>query len=134
MAKKEKKIKIPKSVLDLRLSPKKFAKKHDIRLKGKGMTKREKKYNAKRLEKEYCKFLQGIHDQYDQFDLVLLQQSTHLHFDLSLLILSKQIHSILQNNEELILIDSIDLIMIKTRLLLVMLGEYSLIRDYHTNS
>lgn len=53
MAKKEKKIKIPKSVLDLRLSPKKFAKKHDIRLKGKGMTKREKKYNAKRLEKEY---------------------------------------------------------------------------------
>lgn len=51
-----KKIKIPKSVLELRLSPKKFAKKHDIRLKGKGMTKREKKYNAKKFKKEYSEY------------------------------------------------------------------------------
>lgn len=52
MAKKQK-IKIPKSVLDLRLSPKKFAKKHNIRLKGKGISKRERKHNRKRLTKEY---------------------------------------------------------------------------------
>lgn len=52
MAKKTK-IKIPKSVLDLRMSPKKFAKKHSIRLKGKGLSKRERKHNAKRLTKEY---------------------------------------------------------------------------------
>lgn len=52
MAKKSK-IKIPKSVLDLRLSPRKFAKKHNIKLKGKGMSKREKKHNTKRLTKEY---------------------------------------------------------------------------------
>lgn len=50
---KSKKIKIPKSVLDLRLSPKKFAKKHNIKLKGKGMSKREKKHNMKRLKAEY---------------------------------------------------------------------------------
>lgn len=50
---KTKKIKIPKSVLDLRLSPKKFAKKHDIALKGKGMSKKEKKHNMKRLQTEY---------------------------------------------------------------------------------
>ena len=50
---KSKKIKIPKSVIDLRLSPKKFAKRHNIRLKGKGMSKREKKHNLKRLEVEY---------------------------------------------------------------------------------
>lgn len=57
MAKKEKKKKvkkIPKSVLDLRKSPKKFAKQHNIRLKGKGMSKREKKHAKKRLEKEYA--------------------------------------------------------------------------------
>jgi len=54
MAKKsKKKIKIPKSVLDLRMSPKKFAKKHNIRLKGKGISKRERKHNEKRLDKEY---------------------------------------------------------------------------------
>lgn len=53
---KKKKIKIPKSVLNLRMSPKKFAKKNSIRLKGKGMSKKEKKYNAKRLEKEYSEF------------------------------------------------------------------------------
>lgn len=54
MAKKnKKKIKIPKSVLDLRLSPKKFAKRHNIRLKGKGISKKERKHNVKRLQKEY---------------------------------------------------------------------------------
>lgn len=53
MAKSKKKIKIPKSVLDLKMSPKKFAKKHNIRLKGKGMSKRERKHNRKRLIKEY---------------------------------------------------------------------------------
>lgn len=51
---KKKKIKIPKSVLELSMSPKKFAKKHNIRLKGKGMSKKEKKHNAKRLQKEYA--------------------------------------------------------------------------------
>lgn len=50
---KKKKIKIPKSVLELRYSEKKFAKKHDIRLKGKHLSKREKKHNLKRLNHEY---------------------------------------------------------------------------------
>lgn len=49
----KKKIKVPKSVLDLRLSPKKYAKKHGIRLKGKGMSKSERKHNRKRLKQEY---------------------------------------------------------------------------------
>lgn len=49
----KKKLKIPKSVLDLRLSPKKYAKKHGIRLKGKGMKKAERKHNLKKLKKEY---------------------------------------------------------------------------------
>lgn len=53
MAKSKKKIKIPKSVLDLRMSPKKFAKRHHIRLKGKGMSKRERKHNEKKLKREY---------------------------------------------------------------------------------
>lgn len=53
---KSKKIKIPKSVLDLRLSPSKYAKKHDIKLKGKKMSKREKKHNLKKLKKEYSEF------------------------------------------------------------------------------
>lgn len=53
---KSKKIKIPKSVLNLRMSQNKFAKKNNIRLKGKGMSKKEKKHNAKRLEKEYSEF------------------------------------------------------------------------------
>jgi len=52
MAKKDK-IKIPKSVLDLRHSPKKFAKKHNIRINGKGLSKGEKKRNKKRLKEEY---------------------------------------------------------------------------------
>lgn len=47
------KIKIPKSVLELRLSQKKFAKKHNIRLKGKGLSKSEKKRNQKRLRNSY---------------------------------------------------------------------------------
>jgi hypothetical protein len=50
---KKRKLKIPKSVLELRFSLKKFAKKHDIKLKGKGMSKSEKKRNTKRLFKEY---------------------------------------------------------------------------------
>lgn len=54
MAKKSsKKIKIPKSVIDLQMSPKKFAKKHSIRIKGKHMSKKERKYNMKKLKKEY---------------------------------------------------------------------------------
>lgn len=53
MSKEKKKIKIPKSVLDLKLSPKKFAKKHNIRLKGKGLSKGEKKRNTKRLRGAY---------------------------------------------------------------------------------
>lgn len=50
---KKKKIKIPKSVVDLKLSPKKYAKKHGIKVKGKHMSKREKKRNIKRLRSEY---------------------------------------------------------------------------------
>lgn len=50
---KKKKIKVPKSVAELRMSPKKFAKKHDIKLKGKHMSKRERKHNFKRLKREY---------------------------------------------------------------------------------
>lgn len=61
MAKSKKKIKIPKSVLDLRMSPKKFAKKNHIRISGKGITKREKKRNIKRLKVEYSEFaLNGL--------------------------------------------------------------------------
>lgn len=52
MAKAKKIGKIPKSVLDLRMSPKKYAKKKGIKLKGK-ISKREKKSNMKRLQKEY---------------------------------------------------------------------------------
>jgi len=51
---KEKKIKVPKSVLDLRMSPKKFAKKNNIRIKGKGMSKSERKHNKKRLKEAYA--------------------------------------------------------------------------------
>ena len=54
--KSKKKIKIPKSVLDLRLSPKKYAKKHNIRLSGKGISKKERKYNEKKLKREYSEF------------------------------------------------------------------------------
>lgn len=50
---KKKKLKIPKSVLDLRMSPRKYAKKHNIRIKGKGISKRERKHNVKRLKTEY---------------------------------------------------------------------------------
>ncbi|MCM1220107.1 MAG: hypothetical protein NC548_37015 [Lachnospiraceae bacterium] len=51
---KKKKLKIPKSVLDLRMSPQKFAKKHGIKVKGKHLSKKEKKHNMKRLRSEYC--------------------------------------------------------------------------------
>lgn len=54
--KNKKKVKIPKSVLGLRMSPKKFAKKHNIRLTGKHMSKKDKKHNLKRLKKEYSSF------------------------------------------------------------------------------
>ena len=53
---KDKKLKIPKSVLSLRMTPKKFAKKHNIRLKGKNVSKKEKKHNTKRLIREYSEF------------------------------------------------------------------------------
>lgn len=52
MAKKDKKIKIPKSVEELGMSPKKFAKKHNIRIKGKGLSKGEKKRAKKKLNQE----------------------------------------------------------------------------------
>ena len=52
---KKKKIKIPKSVLDLRMTPKKFAKEHNIKITKK-MSKKDKKRNLKRLRKEYSNF------------------------------------------------------------------------------
>lgn len=51
---KEKKIKVPKSVLDLRMSPKKFAKKNNVRIKGKGLSKSERKHAKKRLDRMYA--------------------------------------------------------------------------------
>jgi hypothetical protein len=54
--KKKKKIKIPKTVLQLEWSPKKFAKKHNIRVSEKGMNKKEKKHAKKRLNREYGDF------------------------------------------------------------------------------
>lgn len=50
----KKKIKIPSSVTELGMSKKKFAKKNNIKLKGKGMGKKEKKHNEKRMLKEYA--------------------------------------------------------------------------------
>lgn len=52
----KKKIKIPESVLNLRMSPKKYAKKHNIRINGKKISKKELKYNKKKLKKEYSEF------------------------------------------------------------------------------
>lgn len=52
----KKKIKIPKSVLALRMSLKKYAKKNSIRIKGKNMSKKDKKYAVKRLNEEYAEF------------------------------------------------------------------------------
>lgn len=49
-----KKIKIPKSVSELKMSPKKYAKKHNIRIKGKHLGKKEKKHNIKKLNNEYA--------------------------------------------------------------------------------
>ena len=51
---KEKKIKVPKSVLDLRMSPKKFAKKNNIKVSGKGLSKKERKNAKKRLTEAYA--------------------------------------------------------------------------------
>ena len=53
MSKKRKKISIPKSVADLKLSVKKFAKKNSIKLKNVG--KKEKKRNLKKLKSLYAK-------------------------------------------------------------------------------
>ena len=53
MSREKNKIKIPKSVLELKLSPKKYAKKHNIKLTGKGLSKGEKKRNKKRLKNSY---------------------------------------------------------------------------------
>ena len=53
MGDKKKKIQIPKSVSDLGICIKKFAKKHGFKLKG--LDKKEKKRNLKKLKKEYSK-------------------------------------------------------------------------------
>ena len=50
---KKKKIKIPKSVLELSWTPKKYAKKHGIRVKGKGLSKGERRRNIKKLKRAY---------------------------------------------------------------------------------
>ena len=52
---KKKKLDIPDSVKELRYSTKKFAKKHGIRLKGKGMSKKDKKRQLKNLQAEYSR-------------------------------------------------------------------------------
>lgn len=52
---KKKKLEIPDSVKELRYSYKKFAKKHGIRIKGKGMSKKERKRQMKKLHAEYCR-------------------------------------------------------------------------------
>lgn len=56
MGKDKEKIKIPKSVKALKMSMKKYAKKNDIKLKGKGMSKKDKKRANKRLLEEYSEF------------------------------------------------------------------------------
>ncbi|MCM1439736.1 MAG: hypothetical protein NC131_11145 [Roseburia sp.] len=48
---KKRKVKVPKSVKELRVSPKKFAKKNGIKLKG--GSKKDRKYARKRLRNEY---------------------------------------------------------------------------------
>lgn len=55
MKSKHKKLDIPASVKELRLSEKKFAKKHGIRLKGKGMRKKDRIRQEKKLHKEYSR-------------------------------------------------------------------------------
>lgn len=52
---KKKKLEIPASVKELRLSEKKFAKKHGIKLKGKGMSKKDRKRQEKKLVAEYSR-------------------------------------------------------------------------------
>ena len=54
MAKKKKKLKIPGSVRQLLYSEQKFAKKNGIKVKGKGIGKKERKHNIKKLHKEYA--------------------------------------------------------------------------------
>ena len=54
MAKKKKKLKIPASVRQLVYSEEKFAKKNGIKVKGKGLNKKERKRNLKRLHREYA--------------------------------------------------------------------------------
>ena len=51
---KDKKLQISKSILQLRYPIEKFAKKHGIRIKGKNLSKGEKKRNKKRLFDSYC--------------------------------------------------------------------------------
>ena len=53
MAKKSKKGKIPKSIFELKWGPKKFAKKNNIRLKGKGMGRKKRKEAQKKLLKAF---------------------------------------------------------------------------------
>lgn len=50
---KKKKVKIPGSVLELKWGPEKFAKKHNIKIKGKGMGKKRKKEAQKKLIRSY---------------------------------------------------------------------------------
>lgn len=54
---KKRKIEVPKSLYDLKLSEKKFAKKHNIRISEKSMSKRERKRARQRLDDEYGKFV-----------------------------------------------------------------------------
>ena len=51
---KKKKLKIPASVRQLLYSEEKFAKKNGIKVKGKGLSKKERKRNIKRLHREYA--------------------------------------------------------------------------------
>lgn len=61
MGKDKKKIKIPKSVKNLKMSMNKFAKENDIKLKGKHLGKKDKKRNQKRLLNEYSQFaIEGL--------------------------------------------------------------------------
>ena len=51
---KKKKVKIPDSVMELKWSSEKFAKKHNIRIKGKGMSKKRKKEAQKKLIRTFA--------------------------------------------------------------------------------
>jgi hypothetical protein len=55
------KLKIPKSVIDLKLTRKRFAKKNNIRLKGKDLTNKDKNRNRKKLNNLYSEaMLNGL--------------------------------------------------------------------------